>query len=202
MPVISAQRMQDRVDAILEAAKKVFSEKGFEAASIAEIARSASVSDGLIYRYFQNKRDLLFHVLRVFYERLMLDLEREVDTSASFDRQLHTLISCHLAVFVADTALCRLFISEVRVSRDYQGSAIQALNRRYTSILVDIVAAGIATGEVRADVNSRLVRDVIYGAIEHLAWRHVNGRTGLDLAGTAEDLTRLICGGICTGPRP
>lgn len=197
MPVISPKRMQDRVDSILEAAKHVFADKGFEDASIAEIARAAAVSDGLIYRYFQNKRDLLFHVLRVFYERLMVDLEDEVAREATFEERLHTLVARHLDVFVADTALCRLFISEVRVSRDYQGSAIQALNRRYTSILLDIVSAGVASGEVRPDISPRLVRDVIYGSIEHLAWRHVNGRSDLDISSTARELTWLICGGLC-----
>jgi AcrR family transcriptional regulator len=39
--------MQDRYDAIVEAAKSAFSEKGYEATSIADIARTAEISDGL-----------------------------------------------------------------------------------------------------------------------------------------------------------
>src|ERR1700681_3268697 len=51
MPAISPHRMQDRYDAIVEAAKSAFSEKGYEATSIADIARTAQISDGLVYRY-------------------------------------------------------------------------------------------------------------------------------------------------------
>src|ERR1700738_5693422 len=61
MPAISAERMQDRYDAILDAAKRAFAEKGYEGASIADIARIAQISDGLAYRYFPKKKaPLLF----------------------------------------------------------------------------------------------------------------------------------------------
>src|SRR6202521_6076972 len=62
MPAISPQRMQDRYDAILDAAKGAFADKGFEGTSIADIARTARISDGLVYLYFRNKRELLYEV--------------------------------------------------------------------------------------------------------------------------------------------
>src|SRR6266568_463423 len=179
VPAISAQRMQARYDSILAAAKSVFTEHGFAGASISDIARRAGVSDGLVYRYFTNKRDLLYHVLRVFYERIMTDLEADVLRQTRFEDRLHLLIGRHLDAFVADAALCRLFISEVRVASDYQGSAFQELNRRYTAILIRIVDEALAAGAIRRDVNPRLLRDVIFGAIEHRAWSFVNGRGDL-----------------------
>ena len=198
MPAISPQRMQDRYDAILDAAKGAFADKGFEGTSIADIARAAQISDGLVYRYFRNKRELLYEVLRKFYERILLDLETQVFRHDGFAAQLETLIRRHLEVFVSDTDLCRLFISEVRTASDYQGSSIQELNRLYTSVLIRIVKNAVKTGEVRSDVNPRLLRDVIFGAIEHLAWRHVNGKGQLRVAQTARDLTLMLTSGICS----
>jgi AcrR family transcriptional regulator len=197
MPAISPQRMQDRYDAILDAAKRAFAEKGFEGTSIADIARTAQISDGLVYRYFRNKRELLYEVLRKFYERILLDLETQVFKHDGFSSQLETLIRRHIEVFVADTDLCRLFISEVRTASDYEGSSIQEMNRLYTSVLIRIVKEAVKTGEVRSDVNPKLLRDVIFGAIEHLAWRHVNGRGQLRVTQTARDLTLMLTSGIC-----
>src|SRR3977135_3574883 len=105
MPAISRQRMQNRYDAILEAAKSAFSEKGYEATSIADIARIAQISDGLVYRYFRNKRELLYEVLQKFYERILLDLETQVFKHDGFSARLETLIRRHLEVFVAPTSL-------------------------------------------------------------------------------------------------
>jgi AcrR family transcriptional regulator len=197
MPAISPQQMQDRYDTILDAAKNAFSEKGFEATSVADIARSAQISDGLVYRYFRNKRELLYEVLRKFYERILLDLETQVFKHDAFSARLEALIRRHLEVFVSDTDLCRLFISEVRTASDYEGSSIQELNRLYTSVLIRIVKDAVKTGEVRPDVNPKLLRDVIFGAIEHLAWRHVNGKGQLRVTQTARDLTIMLTSGIC-----
>jgi hypothetical protein len=115
----------------------------------------------------------------------------------AFPARLEALIRRHLEVFVSDTDLCRLFISEVRTASDYEGSSIQELNRLYTSVLIRIVKDAVKTGEVRLDVNPKLLRDVIFGAIEHLAWRHVNGKGQLRVAQTARDLTIMLTSGIC-----
>jgi TetR/AcrR family transcriptional regulator, fatty acid metabolism regulator protein len=197
MPAISPLRMQDRHDAILDAAKSAFTDKGFEGTSIADIARIARISDGLVYRYFRSKRELLYEVLRQFYERILLDLEIQVFKHDAFSARLETLISRHLAVFVSDTDLCRLFISEVRTANDYAGSSIQELNRLYTSVLIRIVKDAMKTGEVRSEVSPKLLRDVIFGAIEHLAWRHVNGGGQLRVTQNARDLTIMLTSGIC-----
>lgn len=197
MPVISAARRQGRYDAILDAAAQAFAEKGYANVSIAQIAKAAGISDGLVYRYFRDKRDLLFAVLQAFYERIMTDLEAKVTRESGFSARLEALIRHHLEVYVADTDLCRLFISEVRVAADYQGSPVQSLNRDYTSVLLKIVDDGIRAGEVAPDANARLLRDALFGAIEHRTWRYVNGRGALDVAETARDLTLMFTQGFC-----
>ncbi|MFT3953000.1 MAG: TetR/AcrR family transcriptional regulator C-terminal domain-containing protein [Piscinibacter sp.] len=113
---------------------------------------------------------------------------------ATFEARLRGLIHRHLEVFVAEADLCRLFISEVRTATDYQGSPIQQLNRRYTSILMRIVDDGIANGEVRGDIEIR-------AGARHDLWRDrafvvaaVNGRP-LDVDVTADGLIELIVTG-------
>ncbi len=197
MPAVSPERLQDRADAIVEAAGRVFAEHGFERASISDIARRAGISDGLVYRYFRNKRELLHGVLERFYQRILVDLETRVFAQASFCDRLGTLIHRHLETFVADADLCRLFISEVRTADDYAGSAIHDLNRRYTSVLVRVVREAVETGEVREGLDPRLFRDVLFGAIEHAAWRHIHGRSALDADQTARELTLILTRGVC-----
>ena len=52
-----------RVSGLMAAARAVFSEKGYQETSTAEIAERAGVVEGTIYRYFSNKRDLLIKVV-------------------------------------------------------------------------------------------------------------------------------------------
>lgn len=191
------QRKKDsRRAAILRAARLSFSEKGYEDASITDIARLAGVADGTIYRHFTNKKDLLYHVMIAFYERIIADVEQEVARASDFSDRLYRLIRRHLLVFAEDVDLCRLFIREVRTADDYYNSLVYALNRRYTSILVDILKHGVEEGEVLSDVNPKMVRDMVYGAIEHLAWRMVNGKGGLKIDALARQLSEVVLFGI------
>ena len=52
----------NKVDRILDAAEKIMSKKGLIDSSIAEIARTAGVTESLIYNYFESKEDLLFNI--------------------------------------------------------------------------------------------------------------------------------------------
>jgi hypothetical protein len=90
-------------------------------------------------------------------------------------------------------------IREIRPQGDYERGKVHALNRELTGIALGVIEEAVAAGEVRADVPPAMVRDVIYGGIEHLAWNAVNQRGSLDVARTADALTDLILRGVGTG---
>jgi AcrR family transcriptional regulator len=163
---------------------------------MADIAQDAGVSDGLLYRYFENKRALVEEVLHEFYERLLARLEKEVARHGKIEDQLTTLIQLHLKAFVEEADLCRLFISEVRVASNYPGSAIQALNRRYTRVLLRIVDGAAKRRQIRAGLDATLFRDLLFGGIEHLAWRHVNGGRRLNIESDAKVIAGILLDGV------
>lgn len=196
MPKISAEAMKDRERALVAAAREVFASKGYEGATTSDIARAAGVSEGLVYRYFLSKRELLQAVLDVFYTRLIEDLEACVAATSDFETRFLTLIAKHIEVFVSDMDLCRLFIAEVRNFGDYVGSETHALNRRYTSVLMRILADGRAEGRVADHVDGRIVRDMLFGGIEHIAWRHITSRHSIDVQAIARQVSGLLIGGL------
>ncbi|HEV8193393.1 MAG TPA: TetR/AcrR family transcriptional regulator [Ktedonobacterales bacterium] len=60
---LQAQLVAARRAQILDAATRVFAEKGFTRATIRDVARAAGIADGTIYNYFANKDDLLIGLL-------------------------------------------------------------------------------------------------------------------------------------------
>ncbi len=54
--------------AIIQAAAKIFSEKGYNGTTTKEIAQEARLSEGSIFRYFENKMDILHHILTYIIE--------------------------------------------------------------------------------------------------------------------------------------
>jgi TetR/AcrR family transcriptional regulator, fatty acid metabolism regulator protein len=190
-------RKRDRSRAaILAAARAIFSERGFEQASIIEIAKAAGIAEGTIYKHFLNKRDLLFQVMRAFYEDIIADVEAETMRRSGTAERLTYVVRRQLEVFAHDKGLCRLFIREIRTADDYYDSLVHDLNRRYTAIVVKVIKAGIAAGEVRRDIDPRLVRDLIYGSIEHIAWKTVSGGDAMRIQSTTRALVALVLHGI------
>ena len=191
---------EQRVGDIIEAARGVFSDHGYENASMAAIAERAGVVEGTIYKYFENKRDLLGRVLANWYEGMLADQAEQLAGILGTRNQLRFVIWRHLATIAGHPALCRLFFREVRSDADYQTSTLHDLNRGYTRFATQILKAGIASGELRPDLPVRLVRDMIYGTIEHTTFDFLSGRGVFVPEDLADELVDLVLGGCLAQP--
>ena len=148
MPKISPQKLKDRYDSILNAAQRAFVENGFEASSITQIAGIADVSEGLIYRYFENKHDLLVRMLEAFYARFVTNIQAAIAIEGDFELRLRRLIQVHLRAYVDDADVCRLFIAEVRSSSLNSHPGVQAIDKRYGMLFMRFVQNGIRDGSI------------------------------------------------------
>ncbi|MGI9387272.1 MAG: TetR/AcrR family transcriptional regulator [Methyloligellaceae bacterium] len=187
---------EEREADILQAARSVFSERGYDDASITEIARRAGVVEGTIYKYFQNKRDLLFRLMIKVLEALNSGAKAGVHKTDGVRGQLRFLIWWHLQAFVDDPGLCRLFIREVRSNDRANQTVLYEAYRRYTSIMVRTLEGGVESGDLRRDLPLPMIRDMVYGTIEHIAWAWVAGQGTLNIDKIADDLSDMVMGGI------
>ena len=95
---------------ILEAAERVFAERGFEAAKVQEISQLAGLSMGTIYAIFPSKQDLHRAILEVRGQEL-LDLARAVAARRLPPREaLRALIEVYVDYFVAHPAFLRMHL--------------------------------------------------------------------------------------------
>src|SRR5579862_5368586 len=76
------QRGKARVAALLEAAGEVFAEKGYEAATMTEIAARAGAPIGSLYQFFPGKEALAYTLLQQYADLLAADL-RELEARAA-----------------------------------------------------------------------------------------------------------------------
>jgi TetR/AcrR family transcriptional regulator, fatty acid metabolism regulator protein len=190
----------EREREILAAARASFAERGYQGASITTIARRAGVVEGTIYKHFRSKQDLLFRVIEQFYEPLIREVETGVRGIHGAANRLRFIIGRHLRAFGADRGLCRLLIREIRPDGTPYHSAIAELNRRYTRAALQTLQEGVESGELRPGIAPAMVRNLIYGAIEHVVWRFVFRGGRLDVDRIADDLTDAVLHGIVTPP--
>lgn len=189
---------QQREADILQAARAEFCAKGYDAAMIADIAAQAGVVEGTIYKYFQNKRDLLIRVVEQWYQGMVDANQAQIRMRMGARNRLHFVILQHLTAIRTEPDLCRLVFSEIRTAEEYRNTNIAQWMRRYTQVALDVVTDGIDTGECRADLPLRFVRDMIYGTMEHCTWSYLNGGDDFDPLVVADELTELIFRAIGT----
>jgi AcrR family transcriptional regulator len=185
-----------RVDDIERAARAAFSEKGYSATSIADIAAGAGVVEGTIYKYFENKRDLLFKVLGRWYQESIANYMNNLENIEGVRNRLRFVIGQHLNALKDDPDLSLLMFIEVRGGSDYLGSPLHQLNREYTRVLAKVIREGIEAGEFRADTPIALVRDMVLGGIEHHMLPHFQGRTQVNVERVADALTSLVMAAV------
>jgi len=176
---------------ILAAARQVFLERAFDEAAISEIAARAGCVEGTIYTYFRSKRDLFDAVLAEFYDRLIADIEPRLASIAGTRDRFTYLIARHLQIVIDDPAFARLIVRESRGQSLYFGSKLHALNRRYAQFLLNTLRDGVERGELRADLDPLLARDLVFGGLEHHVWHGLGRQRRLDpnrLASTIVDL--------------
>jgi AcrR family transcriptional regulator len=90
---------------ILEAALAVFRERGFERATMREIATTAEVAVGAAYYYFESKDSIVMAFYQRSQEEMRLSLEHMLDSSRSLEARLRGLITYKLDYFLPNRKL-------------------------------------------------------------------------------------------------
>ena len=186
----------ERTQEIRLAAREAFAAHGYAGAVMADIAQAAGVAEGTIYKLFDNKRALLDSVMTDWYGTLTAALKHQLRGIDDPVQKLRYLIWYHLTTIRNEPALCRVYFHEIRAQHDYRDSAMLKLNQDYTGYTVEVLREGIAAGVFRDDVPLPIVRDTIFGGLEHYAWQFLAGTKRLDVEQTTEQFWRLIVSGI------
>ncbi len=190
----------EREAEILGAARAVFSEKGYGATAVAEIAARAGVVEGTVYSYFESKRALLIAVMKGFFEELIAETASGLRAIRGTENQLRFVIRRQLETFTSDLGLCRVIISEARPDVALYDEAILDLNRRYTGLALAVLEEGVENGTLRSDIVPSVIRDLIYGGIEHAVWRFVFTSRKIDVEMLTNQLSGALLDGILTEP--
>jgi AcrR family transcriptional regulator len=185
---------------ILAGARAVLREVGYEKFQPAEVARRCGISEGLVYRYFPTRGDLL---ARVAEDWLTDVLANEPDLAAytSTEQGLREVVEYGFRVIRAEPALTRYILLELRAARVFRGSVVHRLNRTITQLCIRVLEAGVANGEYRDDVPVTVIRDMIFGVIEHQTWAYLRGEGEFPPRQVAAGIASVIHHGMLARPR-
>ncbi|MCS0631256.1 TetR/AcrR family transcriptional regulator [Telluria mixta] len=178
---------------ILSVARQTFSEQGYERSTTLDIARQLNISEATIFSYFISKRDLCMHVIKGWYDEITQVLENELPLVPGTRAKLHFAVHRHLVTLMQEgSGMCRLVLSEGRTVDDEFAGLLVELKRRYTGPLMNVLATAQHAGEIRPSSPLSLLRDMVYGSMEHVLWDYVANGNKPDIDETAEQLTSML----------
>ncbi len=142
------QRKGRKFDQVLEGARKLFMSKGFERASVDDIAREAAVSKATLYSYFPDKRLLFSEVVRTECQR-QSDLAGEpLSPGCTPDKALYTIARQVMASFTSEISqqMFRVCVSEAKrfpeLGELFYQSGPMAVRNEVRAYLVSATEAG------------------------------------------------------------
>ncbi|MBC8179270.1 MAG: TetR/AcrR family transcriptional regulator [Desulfobacteraceae bacterium] len=174
---------------IADALRVLLETKDFGAITTSEIAKSAGVTEALIYKYFKGKRDLLYQLLSEYLEHYDVQVERDLKGIKGALNKLRKLIWSHINVYATDRVFAKILLLDVRSFSDYYTSETYKLVRKYTEILLEIIQEGIKNQEIRDDIPPVFLRQAILGSIENVCLT----RVVFDQKISPDDLTEKLC---------
>lgn len=156
---------------ILNVATEVFAEKGFAETTISRISREAKIAEGSIYHYFKNKEDLLFSIPEERMENFLGGLYKHLEGVQGSLNKLRKLIWYHLHFYEQNRDYVLILLQNIRQRPSFKSTRAYQLIRDFSRLVAQIIEEGRGEGVIRTDINAKILRDALLGAIEHITIR-------------------------------
>ena len=180
---------------IMKSFSLLMAKKDFHSITTAQIAGNANVTEGLIYKYFKDKKDLLYQVLNDHFIKFQEKIEDRIVKEKTCIKQLEIIILSSLESYADNRTFSKILLLEVRNSLDFFDSGAYEMIRKYSRTILEIIEKGIEKGELKSDVNPYILRKVLLGAIEHACLGEIIFSRKLDIDEISTGISNIVFNG-------
>jgi len=182
---------------IIEAAIKCFAKKGYHHSKILDIAKIANVAVGSIYVYYENKEDILVKIFNNLWERLYFKLTNiEKDSKLTPIEKIDTMIEDIFEAFIENPNLAIVFVNEQQYLLKISSNLSNNYYKKYLDIGEAFIKEGIDKNMFASEIDSKIFRIFILGAIRNLLRYWADSPIKISLAKIKENVVYLIKNGI------
>jgi TetR/AcrR family transcriptional regulator, cholesterol catabolism regulator len=182
---------------IIEAAIKLFSERGYSATSTTEIGDEVGLLAGSLYYHIASKEELLYDILLGLHVAALDELGMIDAEGGDPIERLRRLVRSH--VIHHDVPRLRLFEAEFHHLTDEHHRQIVSMRRTYTAYATDRIHEAQDLGLCDTDIDARAMSSALLGALNALP-RWFNPRGPISIDAVAVSFDRMLLGGLGVGP--
>jgi AcrR family transcriptional regulator len=165
---VKQRRSLERRQSIIDAAVRVFGEKGVHAATLTDIGSEAGVPLSSLYDYFADKTSLLASLPAATFEEFYAAVDPLIEAQSDPREKLSVFYLETLRYMERNPAWARVFCLEiwpsVLVTEPEVREAVDGFGRR----VIDIIKAGIAARKLARSNDPYLLMSVILGSMTHI----------------------------------
>ena len=161
---------------LLDAARQVFSQKGYHPATVDDITRAAGVAKGTFYLYFSEKRAVFYDLIQQFFQMVTsvgMSVSADVKTKKEYFHRIETAATRLSQLFQNNRDLVRLTYRESMGMDQRLEKMVRDFYRRMARVEAENIRLGIQLGLFREDLDPLLTAYAHIGMVERvlLQWQ-------------------------------
>lgn len=149
MARLSKKKQEEVRRSIIEAAVEMFTDKGFEATTMKQIAREVGIGDATIYKYFSTKDKLLFGFYGLRAEQAVTNYSQEPELeSYSLQEKLQLLIDIYLESLLPDREFVADSLQMIMKSPSVLFDDVTPVRKEFVGVIQDMLTEAEQSGEI------------------------------------------------------
>jgi TetR/AcrR family transcriptional regulator, cholesterol catabolism regulator len=198
--LVRNSRVLRRSDEIIDAAARVFAERGYHGTTTQAIADVLGMRQASLYYYFPSKEAALELVCARGTDGFVEGAEAVMESAGAPLEKLARLIAAHLAPIETMPDYVKVFINERRYLPTASRRRIGRKSRRIERFFEHVILAGIADGSIRPGADARLAMLAVLGMCNAVInWRETD--RARDMHRVAAEFASLIANGLVANGR-
>ncbi len=156
---------------IIESAKRLFAEQGYQKTTIVDISRQAGLSEAALYEYFHGKEDLLLTIPDLWVSELIKGLEDQLFGIKGAFNKLRKYLWWNMRRIEQEPLDAKIVYLFLKTNANFMKTEVYSNVKILYSYLVDILEEGKTSGEMKPDLDTYVARNVFIGTMDHLVIR-------------------------------
>jgi TetR/AcrR family fatty acid metabolism transcriptional regulator len=179
-------------DRIINSAKRLFAEQGYQKTTIVDISRQAGLSEAALYDYFQGKEDLLHMIPDPWVSELLRDLDEQLFGITGAVNKMRKYLWWYMRRVEQSPLDAKIVYLYLKTNANFLNTDVYSNVKKLYSHLADIFEEGRETGEMKPDLNPRLARDIFVGTMDHIISRWLLKDRSYSLFDNLESIFELL----------
>jgi AcrR family transcriptional regulator len=184
---------------VLEAAARVFHEKGYESTSIQDIAEAVGILKGSLYYYIRSKEDLLYEIIKAVHEDALENVRFVDQMEGEPLQKIRAFVTTHLVFNAENLTRMGVFFHDFRsLSGDRRATIVEARDV-YDALVRRLISEGQEQQTICPDIDPKSATLAIMGSLNWIyQWYKPDGK--LSAATIADEFADLVVAGLACTP--